>query len=77
MIKIKVLCLDSSRASDPNQEDKELDHIEAFISQIGYEAIRNIKVVCVSGSLTYYHIIYEDGLPYTPRPIPPKKGLFG
>ncbi len=77
MIKIKVLSLDSMWASDPNLENKELSPIENFIAQIGYEVIKDIKIVTNGSSLTYYHIFYEDGLPYTPRPMPEKKGLFG
>ncbi|MDD3159031.1 hypothetical protein [Anaeromusa sp.] len=79
MIKIKVISLRSLQASEPNQEDKELGPIENFIAQIGYENIRDIKVIYVSGGLTYYHILYEDGLPYTPyvEEEPKKKGIFG
>lgn len=77
MIKIKVISLNSNWASQPGQEDKELAPIENFIAQIGYENIREIKVVYSSGGSTFYHILYEDNLPYTPRPIPEKKGLFG
>ena len=77
MIKVKVISLNSYSASEPNQEDKELAPIENFISQIGYETIRDIKIVSNGSNLTYYHIIYEDNQPYTPRPTPQKKGLFG
>lgn len=77
MIKIKVISLNSNWASQPDQEDKELAPIENFISQIGYETIRDIKIVSNGSNLTYYHIIYEDNLPYTPRPTSQKKGLFG
>ena len=77
MIKIKVISLRSHQASEPNQEDKELGPIEDFIAQIGYENIRDIKVIYVNGGLTYYHILYEDGQPYTSRTAPQKKGLFG
>ena len=77
MIKIKVFSLNSYQVFEPDKEDKELAPIENFIAQIGYDAIRDIKIVSNGSSLTYYHIIYEDNQPYTPRPIPPKKGLFG
>lgn len=77
MIKIKVLMIESQQARDPNHEDEWLGPAEDFIAQVGYQNIKEIKIQSASGSLGYYHIIYEDGLPYTPRTTPKKKGIFG
>ena len=77
MIKIKVFSLNSAFVTKTREEDKELGPVENFIAQIGYENIREIKVVYVNGGDTHFYIIYEDNLPYAPRPIPEKKGLFG
>ena len=77
MIKVKVIAVNSYLTSEPNQEDKELAPIENLIAQVGYQNIKDIRVQSTNSGLGYYHIIYEDNLPYTPRPIPEKKGLFG
>ncbi len=76
VIKIKVLKIRSYETRLPDSEDKQLGPIENFIEQVGYQNIKEIKMQSTSGDIGFYHIIYEDGLPYTPRPIPPKKGLF-
>ena len=77
MIKIKVFTINSTPASDPDRENEQLGPVESFIAQIGYQNIKEIKVQSTSDSPGYYHIFYEDNLPYTPRPISEKKGLFG
>ena len=77
MIKIKVFTISSIVASKAIGEDEELGPIEDFIMQIGYENIKNIKIQSTTTGTGYYHIIYEDGLSYTPRTTPKKKGLFG
>ena len=77
MVKIKVIAVDSTRAHDPNHEDKQLGPVEDFIEQIGYQNIKEIRIQSASASLGYYHIFYEDGQPYTSRTAPQKKGLFG
>lgn len=77
MIKVKVIDVDSIWARLPEHENKQLGPVEDFIAQIGYQNIKEIKIQSTDGGSGYYHIFYEDNLPYTPRPIPEKKGLFG
>ena len=79
MIKIKVFSLNSAFVSKAREEDKALGPVENFIAQIGYENIRDTKVVYVNGGDTHFYIIYEDGLPFTPyvEEEPKKKGIFG
>lgn len=77
MIRIKVIEVDCTWARLPDHEAEQLGPIEDFIAQVGYQNIKEIKVQSSGGPSGYYHIIYEDGLSYTPRTTPKKKGLFG
>ena len=77
MIKIKIFQVNSSQACNFGHEDEELDPMEEFIAQVGYEKIKNILLQSTSGSTSYYAIFYEDNLPYAPRSTPKKKGIFG
>ena len=77
MIKIKVIEVDCIRVRLPEHENRQLGPVEDFIAQIGYQNIKEIKIQSTAGGSCYYHIFYEDILPYTPRPTPEKKGLFG
>jgi hypothetical protein len=77
VIKIKVIAIQSRPACLPDYEDQQLGPVEDFIAQVGYQNIKEIKVQSTSSDPGFYHIIYEDGLPYTPRTTPKKKGLFG
>lgn len=79
MIRIKVIEVDCTWARLPDHEAEQLGPIEDFIAQVGYQNIKEIKVQSSGGPSGYYHIIYEDGLPFTPyvEEEPKKKGIFG
>lgn len=80
MIRIKVFKTNSNSSCNPNHANEELEPMENFIAQIGYDRIKNIVVSPGTDIYSYYSIFYEDGLPYTPRTEtaePKKKGIFG
>lgn len=85
MIRLKVIQINSDIASktSSNYADlsaNEIEKVEEFIAEIGYENIKNIIVSGPNSSYSCYSFFYEDGQPYTPRTEPvahKKKGIFG
>ncbi len=77
MIKIEIFSVNLYGLSEPNRAEKWVGPVEEFIARVGYQNIKEIKMQSTNGHVCYYHIFYEDGQPYTPRPTSQKKGLFG
>ena len=77
MIRVRVFKIFSGKSCDPISGKEVLAPMENFIAQIGYDNIKNIIVSAPDTLFSFYSIFYEDGLPYTPPPVPEKKGLFG
>ena len=77
MIRMRVFEVNAVSSVSNLNDNKEVAPIEKFIALIGYENIKNIIVSAPNNYSCYYAIFYEDGLPYTPPPVPEKKGLFG
>ena len=71
MVRMKVIQVDSKIAASAspayeNRKKQEIAKVEDFITQIGYDNIKNIIISAPNSSFSYYSIFYEDGQPYTP-----------